>query len=406
MQKNLVKLVCYLSLLLSGANAFSQSGGGQVPAQPASPANPTHQAHKPWYETISLRGYAQLRYNQLGVTNKNLTSDQGDKSIGGNNSLFLRRARLIVTANPTDRTMVYVQPDFAVTPVSSGPGHFLQVRDLYADYALTADKSSRLRFGQSKVPFGFENLQSSQNRLPLDRDDAINSAAKDERDLGVYYMWAPPEIRQRFKMLVDSGLKGSGDYGVFAIGAYNGQTANQPEANHSLHSVARLTYPFQIFGEQIFETSVQAYTGRYVVTKKDGTAGPAESLDQRVAASLIYYPQPFGVQAEYTKGKGPQYNAALNAIEVKDLEGGYILVSYKEGEFIPFVRAQTYRGGRKHDVNAVRYEVDEAEVGVEWQVDKSFEFTAEYVDSRRTNTKAAPNREHGRLARLQVQWNY
>jgi hypothetical protein len=33
---------------------------------------------------------------------------------------------------------------------------------------------------QSKVPFGFENLQSSQNRLTLDRNDALNSAANEE----------------------------------------------------------------------------------------------------------------------------------------------------------------------------------------------------------------------------------
>ena len=48
------------------------------------------------------------------------------------------------------------------------------------------EKVNRLRIGQSKIPYGWENLQSSQNRLPLDRDDAFNSAAKNERDLGVF----------------------------------------------------------------------------------------------------------------------------------------------------------------------------------------------------------------------------
>jgi hypothetical protein len=397
MQLKSKSLILFIALCaLDSANAQTQgSAGGSAVT-----------THKAWYETVSLRGYAQLRYNQLGVTNSKLVSDQGDKSIGGNNSFFLRRARLVVTAQPTDMVTVYIQPDFAVTPVSPGPGNFLQVRDLYADVFLTQDKSSRLRFGQSKVPFGFENLQSSQNRLPLDRDDALNTAAKDERDMGVFYYWAPPEIRGRFKMLVDSGLKCSGDYGVFALGAYNGQTANQPEANRTVHTVSRLTYPFQIFGEQILETSIQGYSGKYVVTKKDGTGGLTEALDQRVAASLIYYPQPFGVQAEYTIGKGPEYNIGLNIVERKALEGGYVLVSYKYDNVIPFVRHQTYRGGRKHDVNAIRYEVDESEVGVEWQLNKAFELTAMYVDSKRTNPKVLTQREHGRLARLQAQWNY
>jgi hypothetical protein len=37
-------------------------------------------------------------------------------------------------------------------------------------------------------------------------------------------------------MLVKDGYKGS-DYGVFAFGAFNGQTANRTEANRNLHVV-------------------------------------------------------------------------------------------------------------------------------------------------------------------------
>jgi len=124
----------------------------------------------------------------------------------------------------------------------------------------TRRTSSSIRIGQSKVPYSFENLQSSSNRLPLDRADATNSANANERDLGVFFMWAPKPIRDRFNSLVNDGLKGSGDYGVFAIGAFNGQTANRAEANNNLHVVARLSYPFAV-GTQIIEPSVAAYSG-------------------------------------------------------------------------------------------------------------------------------------------------
>ena len=123
--KSLILLVAMWTLDV--ANAQTQTSASATTAT----------THKPWYETISLRGYAQLRYNQLGATNSKLVSDQGDKSIGGNNSFFLRRARLVLTAQPTDMVTVYIQPDFAATPVSPGPGNFLQVRDLYADVFLT-----------------------------------------------------------------------------------------------------------------------------------------------------------------------------------------------------------------------------------------------------------------------------
>ena len=104
---------------------------------------------------------------------------------------------------------------------------------LFQRFENDAAKEYRFRVGQSKVPYGFENLQSSQNRLALDRADPLNSAVANERDLGVFFYWAPEEIRKRLSALVSSGLKGSGDYGVLGLGTYNGQTANRPERDCS-----------------------------------------------------------------------------------------------------------------------------------------------------------------------------
>lgn len=46
---------------------------------------------------------------------------------------------------------------------------------------------------------GFENLQSSQNRLPLDRNDGLNSAVSNERDLGVFFSGAQKNIGNCFQ---------------------------------------------------------------------------------------------------------------------------------------------------------------------------------------------------------------
>ena len=135
----------------------------------------------------------------------------------------------------------------------------LQLRDLYADINLDARKAFRVRVGQSKVPYGFENPQSSQNRLPLDRSDALNSALAGERDLGVFFYYAPKEIRKTLRHLVDSGLKGSGDYGMLALGVYEGQTINLADTNESKHVVARIAVPFEI-GGQYLEAGVSGYT--------------------------------------------------------------------------------------------------------------------------------------------------
>ena len=283
-----------------------------------------------WYEALAIRGYAQVRYNRLLETNEDLGCEQCDKSWGKNGGFFIRRARLILFGNVHERVYVYIQPDFASSASATGL-HFVQLRDAYFDLSLDKKKEYRLRFGQSKVPYGFENMQSSQNRLALDRNDALNSAVSNERDLGVFFYWAPSKTRKMYSELVSSGLKGSGDYGVFAFGAYNGQTANKPEANNDLHLVTRLAYPFSIGKTQILELGIQGYTGKYVVntlTKNVITTGNAVYKDQRVAASLILYPKPFGFQAEYNVGTGPQYNPINNTVAQKGLEGGYAQIMY------------------------------------------------------------------------------
>ncbi|MER3330346.1 MAG: porin, partial [Candidatus Kapaibacterium sp.] len=193
----------------------------------------------------------------------------------------------------------YIQPDLA-SSASTNRLHFLQLRDAYFDIGIDEQNEYRFRIGQSKVPYGFENMQSSQNRIPLDRNDALNSAVSNERDLGVFFYWAPTSKRQLFSKLVRDGLKGSGDYGVFAIGAYNGQNANNPELNNEPHVVSRFSYPFE-YGEQIIEFGVQGYTGKWVMPKDNLSEGvktikDLNYTDQRVAASFILYPKPFGIQ--------------------------------------------------------------------------------------------------------------
>ena len=135
-----------------------------------------------WYDRISLRGYAQIRYNGLFSTNDKVSCDQCDKSWGttstapdakSNNGLFIRRARLVFSGQVHPNVFFYFQPDFASSP-SSGIQNFVQIRDLYFDLSFDKKREYRLRVGQSKIPYGFENMQSSSQRLTLDRADGIN----------------------------------------------------------------------------------------------------------------------------------------------------------------------------------------------------------------------------------------
>jgi hypothetical protein len=399
-----------LKPLTTPSTASSTTTSATPSTTPSAPA-----AEKKWYDNISLRGYTQFRYNRLLETNPSLGCEQCDRSWGDNGGFFFRRVRVILFGQIHKNVYLYLQPDLAST-AATDRNNFAQIRDAYIDVGVDESNEFRFRIGQSKMPFGFENLQSSQNRAPLDRVDALNSGLPNERETGVVFYWAPKATRAMFSNLVRSGLKGSGDYGVLGLGVYNGQVVNTNEANDQLHWVARLSYPMEI-GDQIVEAGVQKYKGMFVLTKANLSTGvkyksDLQYLDERTAASFILYPKPFGLQAEYNVGKGPEFNPVTDSIETRSLRGGYLMAlyqfSYDQNNFTAFVRAQTYDGGKKAEKDARSYSVRELEIGLEWQPVPAFELVAMYTMSSRRYEDFAlqSNTQKGNLLRLQAQVNY
>ena len=374
-----------------------------------------------WYEKISIRGYTQMRYNY--VTDDKKLLDDNDSSVGNNKGFLLRRARLIISGDLHERVSLYFQTDFGQSTGATGTTlnnqNFAQIRDLYADVFLTKDKEWRVRGGISKVPFGFENLQSSQQRLALDRTDAINSGAPNERDIGFFLYYTPTETRKVFRSLIDKGLKGSGDYGIVGIGVYNGQSLNVSEANDDKHVVLHGTYPFELPYGQILQVGVDAYRGTFNVTP--GAVAPLAGgaavnpalenngniRDERIGTHFVLYPQPFGLQAEWNWGRGPELNAARTRIEEGSLQGGYVQAMYKWDNIMPYIRWQQYYGGKKNRINSPFNVVRETEVGVEYQINKALELTVAYAWMKRTDPQTAPYAIHdGQVVRFQLQWNY
>lgn len=373
-----------------------------------------------WYDRIKLDGYVQLRFTEQLNDNADLIDVPNDKSTKPTEGLMIRRGRLKITGDITSKVHLYTQVDFQAS--TGGSSLSLQARDIYADFDLDDAGENRIRAGLSKVPYGWSNMQSSQNRVAIERPDALNSGVEGERDYGVYYMWANKESRELFKSLVKDGLKGSGDYGVLTFGAYNGQGLNKPDLNGEPHLVARASYPFKV-GDQTFETGVGGYTGKYVISNAAvvrTTGGPAaiplggtEFRDDRVFATFIMYPQPFGLEAEFTYGKGPQLDDTRSRIDDAPLWGGYIMANYRivdSGyEYIPFVRWNYYDGSRKFGTNAPQDLVNEFDIGMEFQCGKAWEFTLCYTYTKdRTNTSAAPYAvvEDAQRITAQLQFNF
>ena len=382
----------------------------------------------PWYERMRLRGYTQLRYNAvldehepLSATGSRLRSVH-DTSINDDGGFLLRRVRLVLQGDITDRLQLYFQHDFgaAVNNQSSTERreNFGQLRDVYVDWFLDPERRLRLRFGQSKVPFGWENLQSSSNRLPLDRSDAINSGVPGERDVGVNAYYTPDAVQAIWDRLTRNKQKLFGNYGAFGVALYNGQGTNRTERNGNLMKVAMATWPFALdglgplFRGQVLEVGGSAMFNRFRPEIRSGGVSPIDYREDRVAFHAILYPQPFGIQTEWTTGWAPQYDSDLRAIRTSRAAGGYVQLMADArrtpaGRMIPYARWQRYRGGWKANVDAPRLETDEWEVGTEIQLIEALELTIAYARMERREADARrTGRATGDLIRTQLQFTY
>ncbi|MCU0864025.1 MAG: OprO/OprP family phosphate-selective porin [Planctomycetes bacterium] len=370
-----------------------------------------------WSDKLSIRGYGQVRYTTLfdedNTPNLNVPND---RSVNEAETLMLRRGRVILSGDVTDHLFVYAQMDFAGS--NGAPDQTVQMRDFYADIAFDADKEFRLRPGVSKVPFGWVNMQSSQNRGPIERPDALNSAVEGERDFGAFFYWAPKATRELLRDLVRSGRKGSGDYGVIGFGPYSGQGLNRSDANGDVHWVARASYPFALESGQVVELGVQGYTGDFVTsTQAIGGITPVSDpdgvRDERYGVTAVWYPQPFGLEAEWVWGSGPTLATDGTRITSEYLQGGYVQASLlqkgESGTWFPFVRWNYFDGSRKFARNAPRNEVNEIDLGFEFSPWPEVEFTMMYTHTFwRTDTSAAPfgeARDDDRIG-FQVQFNF
>jgi len=433
LQRQIDELKAMVAELKAAAAPPAAAAAAPAPAKPAAAAPPAEivlvqppRRKKPWYEKLALRGYTQFRLNEIvsgdatapaGVSR---LRSIGDANLTSPNNFSFRRIRLVLQGDISDSVSLYLQPDFA-TVISNQAANerregFGQLRDAYVDWFPLADRSLRLRFGQSKVPFGWENLQSSSARLALDRSDGINTAAPGERDLGVVAYYTPAQVQQIWSRLAADGQKLFGNYGAFGLALYNGQGISRAEANNSLMFVAMATWPFALDGlgldGQVLEVGGAIMRNRVQPELRSGGVNATAIADNRVGVHAMLYPQPIGFQAEWNWGTGPEWDPVSRSIQARPLTGGYVqaMARVEEsplGPFMPFARWQYYRGGFKAGLNAPRLETEELELGIEFQPISPLELTLSYGHARRREPdERRSGRAEGELLRAQLQWNY
>jgi len=197
---------------------------------------------------------------------------------------------------------------------------------------------------------------------------------------------------------------------------------NLPDQDGTVHVLGRLSYPFKTKGGQYVEVGIQGYNGRFVSPTQSITVGTASITptirpdgvrDDRVAATFVLYPQPFGIEAEWTAGHGPTLSRDSRTIDADGLQGGHVQLNYRTrnalGTWLPFTRWNYFDGARKFARNAPREKVNELDFGVEFARWAEFELTGMFThtfERTRTSTYPYQTSRRGNRIGIQAQWNY
>lgn len=376
-----------------------------------------------WYERIRINGYSQFRYN-LGATDGRfdipLNDSFGDQQ---GNEFYVRRLRLVFQGQVSERIAFFMQ--FALEGGQQELSN-REIIDNYADFYLTKDRIHRLRLGLHRVPNAFDTYRSSTNRQELDRHESIQSGAPGERDLGIAYYWSPKIAQERFAELA-AYHNGPGDYGVFGIMVYNGQTRNRLELNKDKHVGVRLAWPFQFRNGRLLEAGMHGYHGMFSVPGASQpnvpsvarcqdrltAEGGCDVKDQRFNAYIWTPPQPWGIMTEFTIGRGPKRNAQTGFIDESQILGYYIQLNYTwrysdVGMLTPYVRWGEYYGGFKSLNGAPDGQSRTWNFGLVWEPDTHFRFVADYVFKNGLNSTLVANQPQidfdASQLRFQAQW--
>ncbi|HSE59595.1 MAG TPA: porin [Nitrospiraceae bacterium] len=376
-----------------------------------------------WYERIRINGYSQFKYN-LGASDGKfdlpLTDSFGDQQ---GNEFYVRRLRLVFQGQVSERIAFFMQ--FALEGSQQELSN-REIIDNYADFYLTKDRVHRFRLGLHRVPNSFDTYRSSTNRQEMDRHESIQSGAPGERDLGIAYYWSPKTAQERFAELA-AYHNGPGDYGVFGIMVYNGQTRNRLELNNNKHVGVKLAYPFQFRNGRLLETGILAFHGNFSVpgTTQPNVAsaarcqdrlteeGGCDVKDQRVTAYIWTPPQPWGLLGEFTIGRGPKRNAQTNFVDETQIIGGYVQGYYTwrysdVGMLTPYVRWGEYYGGFKSLNGSPDGQSRTWNFGLVWEPDTHLRFTVDYMFKNGLNSTLVANQPQvdfdASQLRFQAQW--
>lgn len=333
--------------VLTQEQADQMKSDATTAAKAAAKAQPPKR--KSWTDTLSVGGYTQGEFHYY-TDAPNADHPAGKPS----NEFLVRRARIVIKASPTDRAHFGFEGDW-------GKGG-TKIIDADLTYDLTADHLWRADLGEQYVPFGFEVPQSSSVRIPLEFSYMGDKEWPDQHDTGLVLYYTSPQDRHLFAASKSHNW-GAGDYGNFAIGAFDGQGGVNQEVNSNKTLVVRVAKPFAVGNGGYAELGASYWDGKYFSSKL------GMNVDDHIWGVHGYLaPHPFGLQAEYESGK----------TEGADVTGWYAMgLWHASVRDIVYLRYASYQG-RKKGGGLTPFDRTGTTLGIAHDLDKATRLTLEY----------------------------
>ena len=281
-----------------------------------------------------MRGYTQFRFSGGGIRARAPSLEiPADRSVNENESFVIRRGRFIMSGDVSEHLSAVCAGRFQCLDrrrrLLAADARSLCGRDIFD----AKGKAFRVRLGQSKVPYGWVNLQSSQNRAPARASRRAELRRRRRtRPAARLLMWAPAGGAATLSAIWSVwGSKGSGDYGVGGGRRLYSRTG--PESlgseRRSRTRCARVVVSVQDWQAASSSSSACKATtanssrrrrrittggATFTPTSPDetGTTRRARRRDGRAATRSR-----FGVEAEWTVGQRPRAESTTIAASIQ-----------------------------------------------------------------------------------------
>ena len=297
-----------------------------------------------------LDGYMQFRYRD-------------DNTPAGREEFYVRRARFNIRGPVSERVAYRLEFQLDAREDGGGPTSKTQLRTAYVDYRLGP---TTLRFGQAKVPFGYELLESVPNLWSAERSLMMDRLFPNQRDIGIQASYRrSPEAPQ------------------VAVGIFNGTGMNAYDNNDRKNIMARVDFPLPAGS-----TALSVYRG-------SDDEGAAATRQDRTGVSARYHWGETQFLGEFISGHDAGH----------DIRGWYGQLGHPvcaSRQDLLFVKYDTYDENREAADDLFRRWT----VGYWWNLDRATRMTV-FGELRRPQRNFSQlSKWDGNAAFLQVQVRY